>query len=49
MAETFCKEQEVLANVSTEPLPGNERAIFTEQLPSNDSTIHSHSHTQAAT
>jgi hypothetical protein len=34
-------------NVSTEPLPSNDRGIFTEPLPSNDRRIHRH--TQRAT
>jgi hypothetical protein len=33
-------------NVSTEPLPINDRGIFTEPLPSNDKGIHRHTNTQ---
>jgi hypothetical protein len=38
-------------NVSTEPLPSNDRGIFTEPLRSNDKGIHwhIHTHTQTAT
>jgi hypothetical protein len=30
----------------TEPLPSNDKGIFTEPLPSNDRGIHSHTHRQ---
>jgi hypothetical protein len=40
-------------NVSTEPLPGNNRGIFTEPLTSKDRGIYRHTytstHTQTAT
>jgi hypothetical protein len=32
-------------NVSTEPLPSNDRGIFTNPLPSNNRGIHIHTHT----
>jgi hypothetical protein len=34
-------------NVSTDPLPSNDRGIFTEPLPINDKGIHRHTHTRA--
>jgi hypothetical protein len=37
-------------NISTEPLPSNDRGIFTEPLPSNDRRdAPTHTHTRAAT